>query len=68
MALQFSITAIGTILVQAALVLVGFDVVASYSRPQGGHLVIQPFAAIGCDYGNSRRAQDRGTNDLQPDP
>ena len=48
MALQFSITAIGTILVQAALNLLGSTVVASYSVScKVEQLVTQPFAAMG---------------------
>ena len=47
MALQFSITAIGTILVQAALNLLGSTVVASYSVScKVEQLVTQPFACL----------------------
>lgn len=64
MALQFSITAIGTIMVQAVLNMFGSTVIASYtaaSKVEG--LVTQPFAAMGmtmATYG----AQNRGINDL----
>lgn len=64
MALQFSITAIGTILVQSALNLLGSMVVAAYSVAcKVEQLVTQPFGAMGvtmATYG----AQNRGVNDL----
>lgn len=64
MALQFSITAVGTILVQAALNLLGSTVVASYSvscKVEG--LVTQPFYAMGVTMA-TYCAQNRGINDL----
>ena len=64
MALQFSITAIGTILVQAALNLLGSTVVASYSVScKVEQLVTQPFAAMGVTMA-TYCAQNRGINDL----
>lgn len=64
MALQFSITALGTILVQAALNLLGSDVVASYSVScKVEQLVTQPFAAMGVTMA-TYCAQNRGINDL----
>ncbi len=64
MALQFSITAVGTILVQAALNLLGSDVVASYSVScKVEQLVTQPFAAMGVTMA-TYCAQNRGINDL----
>lgn len=64
MALQFSITAIGTILVQAALNLLGSTVVASYSVScKVEQLVTQPFAAMGVTMA-TYSAQNRGVNDL----
>ena len=64
MALQFSITAIGTILVQAALNLLGSNVVASYSVScKVEQLVTQPFAAMGVTMA-TYCAQNRGINDL----
>ncbi|MEG1847814.1 MAG: MATE family efflux transporter [Lachnospiraceae bacterium] len=63
MALQFSITAIGTILVQSALNLLGSVVVAAYTAASKvEQLVTQPFLALGmtmATYG----AQNRGVND-----
>lgn len=65
MALQFSITAIGTILVQAALNLLGSTVVASYSVScKVEQLVTQPFAAMGVTMA-TYCAQNRGVNDLK---
>lgn len=65
MALQYSITAIGTILVQSALNLLGSTVVGAYSvAGKVESLVTQPFAAMGvtmATYG----AQNRGVNDLE---
>lgn len=64
MALQFSITAVGTILVQAALNLLGSVVVASYSVScKVEQLVTQPFAAMGVTMA-TYCAQNRGINDL----
>lgn len=64
MALQYSITAVGTILVQSALNLLGSTVVGAYSvAGKIESLVTQPFAAMGvtmATYG----AQNRGINDL----
>ena len=65
MALQFSITAIGTILVQAALNLLGSTVVASYSVScKVEQLVTQPFLAMGATMA-TYSAQNRGINDLK---
>ena len=64
MALQFSITAVGTILVQTALNLLGSTVVASYSVScKVEQLVTQPFAAMGVTMA-TYCAQNRGINDL----
>lgn len=64
MALQFSITAIGTILVQSALNLLGSTVVASYSVScKVEQLVTQPFGAMGVTMA-TYAAQNRGVNDL----
>ncbi len=64
MALQFSITAIGTILVQSALNLLGSVVVASYSVScKVEQLVTQPFLAMGATMA-TYSAQNRGINDL----
>lgn len=64
MALQFSITAVGTILVQSALNLLGSMVVASYSVScKVEQLVTQPFAAMGVTMA-TYCAQNRGVNDL----
>lgn len=65
MALQFSITAVGTILVQAALNLLGSTVVASYSVScKVEQLVTQPFAAMGVTMA-TYCAQNRGINALE---
>jgi putative MATE family efflux protein len=65
MALQFSITAIGTMLVQAALNLLGSTVVASYSvSVKVEQLVTQPFGAMGVTMA-TYSAQNRGVNDLE---
>lgn len=65
MALQFSITAVGTILVQAALNLLGSMVVASYSVScKVEQLVTQPFGAMGVTMA-TYCAQNRGINDLK---
>ncbi len=64
MALQFSITAVGTILVQAALNLLGTMAVAAYSVScKVEQLVTQPFAAMGVTMA-TYCAQNRGVNDL----
>lgn len=64
MALQFSITAVGTIMVQSALNLLGSTVVASYSVScKVEQLVTQPFAAMGVTMA-TYCAQNRGVNDL----
>lgn len=64
MALQFSITAIGTIIVQTVLNTFGSTVIASYTAANKVEsLVTQPFNAMGmtmATYG----AQNMGTNDL----
>ncbi|MBO5291977.1 MAG: MATE family efflux transporter [Lachnospiraceae bacterium] len=64
MALQFSITAVGTILVQVALNILGSTVVAAYTAAgKVEQLVTQPFVAMGmtmATYGG----QNRGVNDL----
>lgn len=65
MALQFSITAVGTIMVQVALNMLGSTVVAAYTAAcKVEQLVTQPFLAIGmtmATYGG----QNRGVNDLE---
>lgn len=65
MALQFSITAIGTIMVQVALNMLGSTVVAAYTAAcKVEQLVTQPFLAMGmtmATYGG----QNRGVNDLE---
>ena len=64
MALQYSITAIGTIMVQSALNMLGSTMVAAYSVAGKVEMfVTQPFGAMGttmATYG----AQNRGVNDL----
>ena len=65
MALQFSITAIGTILVQSSLNLLGSTVVAAYSvSGKVEQLVTQPFQAMGTTMA-TYSAQNRGINDLK---
>jgi len=65
MALQFSITAVGTILVQSALNLLGSVAVASYSVScKVEQLVTQPFGAMGVTMA-TYCAQNRGVNDLE---
>ena len=65
MALQFSITAVGTILVQSALNLLGSLAVAAYSVScKVEQLVTQPFAAMGVTMA-TYCAQNRGINDLE---
>lgn len=64
MALQFSITAIGTILVQSALNLLGSLAVAAYSVAcKVEQLVTQPYSAMGVTMA-TYSAQNRGINDL----
>jgi Na+-driven multidrug efflux pump len=64
MALQFSITAAGTIAVQSALNLLGSLAVASYSvSGKIEQLVTQPFSALGVTMA-TYSAQNRGVNDL----
>jgi putative MATE family efflux protein len=64
MALQFSITAVGVIIVQGALNLLGSMAVASYSvSSKIEQLVTQPFAAMGVTVATFS-AQNRGINDL----
>ncbi len=64
MALQFSITAIGTILVQAALNLLGSVAVAAYSvASKVEQLVTQPFSSMGVTMA-TYCAQNKGINDL----
>lgn len=64
MALQFSITAIGTIMVQSALNLLGSVAVAAYSVAiKVEMLVTQPFGAMGVTMATFS-AQNRGINDL----
>lgn len=62
MALQFSITAVGTILVQAALNLLGSTVVAAYTAAcKVEQLVTQPLVAMGMTMA-TYSAQNRGVN------
>lgn len=64
MALQFSITAVGTILVQAALNLLGSTVVASYSVScKVEQLVTQPIFSMGITMA-TYCAQNKGVDDL----
>ncbi|WP_031389450.1 MATE family efflux transporter [Kineothrix alysoides] len=64
MALQFSITAIGTMMVQAALNLFGSTVVAAYTAASKvEQFVTQPFVAIGMTMA-TYCAQNRGINDF----
>lgn len=64
MALQFSITAIGTIIVQSALNLFGSVVVAAYTAAtKVEQLVTQPFGALGMTLATFS-AQNKGVNDL----
>lgn len=65
MALQFSITAIGTILVQSALNMLGSFAVAAYTAAcKVEQLVTQVFWAIGVTVATFT-AQNRGINDLE---
>lgn len=64
MALQFSITAVGAILVQTALNLFGSTAVAAYTAAcKVEQLATQPFAAIGMTM-TTYSAQNRGVNDI----
>ncbi len=64
MALQFSITAVGTILVQSALNILGSTVVAAYTAAgKVEQLVTQPYAALGMTMA-TYSAQNRGIDDL----
>ncbi len=64
MALQYSITAVGTILAQSALNLLGTTVVGAYSvATKVEQLVTQPFPAMGVTM-STYAAQNRGVNDL----
>ncbi len=63
MALQFSITAVGTTLVQSALNLFGSTVVASYTAAcKVEQFITQPFAAMGMTMA-TYCGQNRGLND-----
>lgn len=65
MALQFSITAIGTIMVQVALNMLGSTVVAAYTAAcKVEQLVTQPFWAMGMTMA-TYSGQNRGINDLE---
>lgn len=64
MALQFSITAVGTILVQAALNTFGSVAVAAYTAAcKVEQLVTQPYSAMGMTMA-TYSAQNRGINDV----
>lgn len=64
MALQFSITAVGTIMVQSALNLFGSTVVAAYTAAcKVEQLMTQPFMAVGVTMA-TYCAQNRGINDF----
>ena len=64
MALQFSITAVGTMMVQAALNLFGSTVVAAYTAASKvEQFVTQPFVAMGMTMA-TYCAQNRGINDF----
>ncbi len=64
MALQFSITAVGTILVQSALNMLGSTVVAAYTAAgKVEQLVTQPYAALGMTMA-TYSAQNRGIDDV----
>ena len=64
MALQFSITAVGTIMVQAALNLFGSVAVAAYTTAcKVEQLVTQPYMALGMTMATFS-AQNRGVNDI----
>ena len=64
MALQFSITAVGTIMVQTALNRFGSVVVASYTAAnKAGQLATLPYSAMGVAM-STYSAQNRGINDI----
>jgi len=64
MALQFSITAVGTIMVQSALNRFGAVVVASYTAAnKAGQLATLPYSAMGVAMA-TYSAQNRGINDI----
>lgn len=64
MALQFSITAVGTIMVQSALNILGSTVVAAYTAAvKVEQLMTQPFMAVGVTLA-TYCAQNRGVNDF----
>lgn len=64
MALQYSITAVGTIVVQAALNLFGSVVVASYTAAnKATQLATLPYSALGVTMA-TYSAQNRGINDV----
>lgn len=64
MALQFSITAIGTILVQSALNMLGSTIVAAYTAAgKVEQLVTQPYVALGMTMA-TYSAQNRGIGDV----
>lgn len=64
MALQFSITAVGAILVQSALNMLGSIVVAAYTAAgKVEQLVTQPYAALGMTMA-TYSAQNRGIGDV----
>lgn len=64
MALQFSITAVGAMLVQAALNMFGSTVVAAYTAAcKVEQFMTQPFAAMGMTMA-TYCAQNRGVNDI----
>lgn len=65
MALQFSITAIGTIMVQVALNMLGSTIVAAYTAAcKVEQLVTQVFASMGMTMA-TYCGQNRGVNDLE---
>lgn len=65
MALQFSITAVGAMLVQAALNMFGSTVVASYTAAcKVEQFMTQPFAAMGMTMA-TYCAQNRGVNEVE---
>ena len=64
-AFQFSITAVGTIMVQSALNLLGSTVVAAYTAAcKVEQLVTQPYGAMGMTMA-TYAAQNRGVNDIE---
>lgn len=65
MALQFSITAIGTIMVQAALNTFGSVVIASYTAAnKASQMMTLPYGALGVTMA-TYAAQNRGINDIE---